>query len=528
MSQSSYPVTNSHHVRGDHPPDEYLDAPSANVSPVARQVTAVLVATGVVPAALFIAIVVLAQSQAPSWSSVAVAIAVAGAVVAVVGIAISVWLVGRTRSLPAPTPTPAPASVPMPQSESELAGDLVIHDGADAASPQYPQVLRTLSLRLQSLNGKTINQIQALEEQLDDPFLLKLVFGIDHLATRTRRQAENLAVIGGTVLQHRKSPPLPVAGVLRAAVAETEHYPQIMIVEAADAHVRGYAVAEVIHLLAELMENATTFTSPQSPKVVVRATVVTSGVAIDIEDRGIGIPPDRLRLLNALLDGSLDVELGDVVSESRIGLTVVRYLATRHGIRAKLQTNMYGGINAAVVLPSTLLVTSEQMAEPERRMPSPSPREVHRPQRQLRPEPQPTLVTPAYDTTPPGRHAAYASLSPSSPVDTGTQRAIAAAPQSEPLPRRIPATAAAEPPPITGNLEATPPMADQAPALPQRNGSHLHPELLAPPANHEPTGVHNPNLLADIRNGRRRLDAEEASSSTGPLPKIFQTEGQHH
>ncbi|MFD8820726.1 ATP-binding protein, partial [Streptomyces sp. NPDC059627] len=183
-----------------------------------------------------------------------------------------------------------------------LAADLSrAHDGAvtavvqaaqlssQAGSEQKLEVFVNLARRLQSLVHREISILDELENEIEDPDLLKGLFHVDHLATRIRRHAENLAVLGGAVSRRQWSNPVSMTEVLRSAIAEVEQYSRVKLVPPIDGELRGHAVADVIHLLAELVENATVFSAPHT-QVLLRANLVTSGLAVEVEDRGLGMP----------------------------------------------------------------------------------------------------------------------------------------------------------------------------------------------------------------------------------------------
>lgn len=511
MSEQSYPVTDKSQDRGEQAAGQHRAAPPpSEVSKIVSTTTVVLTSTAILTAALFLTFLLLAQLGAPA--ATATMTAAAGGVVVLAGIVVAVRQIRQLRSLPVADLTDTP-------------------DDHGSVARRQDQVSRTLSRRLQSLIDRVISEIQSVEEQTEDPGLLRSIFVIDHQANRTRRLVENLTVVGGGALQHPVSSPMPIANVLRSATAETEHYPQIMIMQAIDVHLQGYAVAEVVHLLAELMENATTFSDPES-KVAVRATKVAAGVAIDIADRGPGIPPGRLPTINALLDWEQgDVNLDNVVDDGHIGLIVVRRLASRYQIKVRLQTNIHGGIDAAVVLPSRLLVTAEPQPVPPR-APSPASAEPRRATPRPGPRPQPRPAVPdRREERPPaamdsGRHAVLADAGQqSTSEDRGTQGALTA-PRGT-LPRRTPTAALfEEPAPISGQLDVPTGRTDGAPELPQRVGTYLHPALLRQPSTLPAAGAHNPTLFADARAGRQRSEAEPAPAADQRLPQTsLTTEG---
>ncbi|WP_445529291.1 ATP-binding protein, partial [Streptomyces cyslabdanicus] len=224
-------------------------------------------------------------------------------------------------------------------------------------SEQKLEVFVNLARRLQSLVHREISILDELENDIEDPDLLKEVFHVDHLATRVRRHAENLAVLGGAVSRRQWSNPVCMTEVLRSAIAEVEQYQRVKLAPPIEGRLRGHAVADVIHLLAELVENATLFSAPQT-QVLLRASLVTSGLAVEVEDRGLGMPVGEQVRMNALLADPDQVNVASLLADGRIGLYVVSQLARRHGITVRLQTNIYGGVQAVVVVPQALLGTS--------------------------------------------------------------------------------------------------------------------------------------------------------------------------
>ncbi|WP_433340126.1 ATP-binding protein [Streptomyces sp. CA-253872] len=223
-----------------------------------------------------------------------------------------------------------------------------------AGHEQKVEVFVNLSRRLQSLVHRQIQVLDELESGTEDPALLKGLFHIDHLATRTRRHAENLAVLGGSVPRRQWSTPIPLQQVLRSAVAEVEQYPRVRLVPPVDGAVHGQNVADIVHLIAELVENATLFSAPHTP-VLLRAGRVAAGLAVEIEDRGLGLDPAERHRMNTVLADPDQVNLAGLLQDGRIGLYVVATLARRHGIAVRLQSNIYGGVQAVVVLPTALL-----------------------------------------------------------------------------------------------------------------------------------------------------------------------------
>lgn len=245
--------------------------------------------------------------------------------------------------------------------------------GVPAAPPPAPPapdpdkgVFVHLSHRLQSLVHRQIELLDALENDVEEPDLLKGLFSVDHLATRMRRHAENLAVLGGAVPRRQWTRPVSVMEVLRSSVSETLDYARVQVIARATGSLNGHAVADVIHLLAELVENATAF-SPPDTKVVLRAHAVAAGLAVEIDDRGLGMDRAEYDRINALLREPADISVQQLLEGARIGLYVVAQLARRHAIAVQLQSNITGGTQALVVLPRSLLAAEPRALEQSQR-----------------------------------------------------------------------------------------------------------------------------------------------------------------
>ncbi|WP_181860985.1 sensor histidine kinase [Streptomyces diacarni] len=238
--------------------------------------------------------------------------------------------------------------------EAAVAEAVALMGRARGEGEEKMEVFVNLARRLQSLVHREIRFIDDLEHEVEDPDLLKGVFHVDHLATRIRRHSENLAVLGGAVAHRQWTRPVSLSEVLRSSVAEVEHYTRVQLVPPIEGAVRGHAVADVIHLLAELIENATVFSAPET-RVLVRTEPVTAGLAVEVEDRGLGMDPEEQNQLNAVLADPEGIDVPALVRDGRIGLYVVAALAHRHGVVVQLQNNIYGGVQAVAVLPRSLL-----------------------------------------------------------------------------------------------------------------------------------------------------------------------------
>jgi signal transduction histidine kinase len=219
------------------------------------------------------------------------------------------------------------------------------------------RVFVSLARRNQSLLQRQLRMIDELERKAADPGALADLFPLDHLTTRMRRHAEGLIILSGAAPGRAWSNPVPVIDVVRGAIGEVEDYRRVQITSVADGLMAGSAVADMVHLLAELIENATLF-SPSGMPVEIRAERVGNGFAFEIEDRGLGIKPDDLDAINERLGSPADFDLADA---DRLGLFVVGKLAARHGVRVFLRPSPYGGTTAVVVAPRSLVTQEAEM-----------------------------------------------------------------------------------------------------------------------------------------------------------------------
>ena len=209
-----------------------------------------------------------------------------------------------------------------------------------------------LARRSQSLVDRQLELIDDLEQGEPDPRALRDLFHLDHLATRMRRNAENLIVLSGAEPPRRWAEPIPLGDVVRGASAEVEGYARVVAQRVEGIGVSGQAASDVIHLLAELLENAVSFSPPETT-VTVSSQPAAAGRVLEIEDRGIGIQPEELEELNRRLAEHPEV---DASLSRRMGLFVVGRLAARYGIKVRLRDSFYGGVTAMVLLPSKILV----------------------------------------------------------------------------------------------------------------------------------------------------------------------------
>ena len=254
------------------------------------------------------------------------------------------------------TPRPRTKTAEIARADAAMAS--LQHTAAVAAAGEASlrngigQVFVSLARRNQSLLQRQLRLIDALEQKASDPATLADLFPLDHLTTRMRRHAEGLIILSGAAPGRSWSEPVPVIDVIRGAVAEVEDYKRVTLLTMADDAVAGLAAADMIHLLAELIENAT-LSSPSGTRVEVRAERVANGFAIEIDDRGLGIEAGQLKTINQQLADPPDFDLANA---DQLGLFVVGKLAARQGVRVALRPSPYGGTTAVVLMPNSIVV----------------------------------------------------------------------------------------------------------------------------------------------------------------------------
>lgn len=212
-------------------------------------------------------------------------------------------------------------------------------------------VFVNLARRNQVLLHRQLTLLDTMERRTEDAEELADLFRLDHMTTRMRRHAEGLVILSGAAPSRQWRKPVQLMDVVRAAVAEVEDYERIEVRRLARLGIEGPAVADVTHLIAELLENATVF-SPPHTAVQVHGERVANGFTLEIHDRGLGMNPEALLDANLRLAETPEFELSDT---DRLGLFVVSRLARRHGVKVVLQTSPYGGTTAVVFLPAELL-----------------------------------------------------------------------------------------------------------------------------------------------------------------------------
>ncbi|KUL34024.1 sensor histidine kinase [Streptomyces regalis] len=212
-------------------------------------------------------------------------------------------------------------------------------------------VFVNLARRSQVLVHRQLSLLDSMERRSDDPNELSDLFRLDHLTTRMRRHAESLIILSGAAPGRAWRMPVSLTNVVRAAVSEVEDYARVEVRQLPEALVIGAAVADLTHLLAEIVENAAQF-SPPHTRVRITGEPVGNGYAVEVEDRGLGMGKETLAEANRRIEQS---EALDLFDSDRLGLFVVSRLASRHGIKVHLRTSPYGGTTAVVLLPTALL-----------------------------------------------------------------------------------------------------------------------------------------------------------------------------
>ncbi|MEU9744749.1 sensor histidine kinase [Streptomyces niveus] len=305
------------------------------------------------------------------------------------------------------------------------------------AQAELAEIFKSISPRLQSLVNRSISVISDVERDIEDPELMAELFRVDHLLTQIRRAVESLAVLGGNT-PPRSSAPVVLATAIRRAVAEIPEYSRVRVASSPHtaAALPGYVSPNVVHLLAALMENATSFSTD---RVEVHTHETSDGIAIELLDRGAGMSQQKRESLNRLLAAPESEDPRARLREGRIGLLVAALLAKRHKITIRLGPNIVGGTQAVVLLPKELLVAHDRQ-----------------------PVPPPARPRPAAQVPGPGRRD---YMKPRDDDTTELPRRIPAAVQSDTAPAASPGRDGSRPPlPRRGETETRiPPLVQQAP-----------------------------------------------------------------
>ncbi|MER6764348.1 MULTISPECIES: sensor histidine kinase [Amycolatopsis] len=367
-------------------------------------------------------------------------------------------------------------------------------------------VFLNIAHRSQVIVHRQLKVLDAAERKQEDPDQLDTLFRLDHLSTRARRNAENLIILGGGQPGRQWRNPVSLVELVRGAAAETEHFARVKTAKLPEVAVRGPVVGDLVHLLAELIDNATSFSPPES-RVELRGNVVGKGVVIEVEDQGLGIEQEQADEFNAMLADPPDFGIMALSDEPRLGLFVVARLASRHGISVHLRESAYGGTRAIVLVRKDLLAPisetepsdteadtesdgppelSRLAVEPSRPAPEPQRAEPQRPElpqrKASRPEPvqaelpQPSRVAPEPRVAPEQQRPELPTRRAMRPVaEAPPVRPQQTRPQHE---QRPPADNGRAPRPAVENGRAAPPRPPGRPPLPQRRRQqNLVPQL---------------------------------------------------
>jgi signal transduction histidine kinase len=293
----------------------------------------------------------------------------------------------------------------------------------------FQRMLQRIARRTQILIGLQLKKLDELERKHEDPEVLEGLFDLDHLTARLRRYEENLVILGGGQPQRRWRKPVHLLDVLRAAQGEVQDYRRISIDVEGESWVSERAVGPLVHVLAELMENATTFSKPMTP-VEVRAAPVSRGVAVEIEDRGLGMEPEQYAAANALMKSPPQLDVMTHADDVRLGLYVVARLAASLGLQVELRSSAFGGTRVIVLLPEALIVDRPR-AVPEEPAAAPAPAPAPEPARPQEEEPAAPREDGQLPTRSRGRAMAYVTAPTGIPDDALPPSA------RRPLPQRV-------------------------------------------------------------------------------------------
>ncbi|MFF4210301.1 nitrate- and nitrite sensing domain-containing protein [Streptomyces sp. NPDC001796] len=232
-----------------------------------------------------------------------------------------------------------------------------VHTAVELAETRrgFQKVILGIARQSQNLVNLQLSKLDALERQHQDPDVLKGLYELDSTASQLRRYEENLVIISGEQPRRSWTEPVALIDIVRSAVGEVAEYQRVEVHTDEDVYLSPPAVADLIHLLAELIDNATVYSPAPSP-VEVRAALVAKGLAIEIEDRGLGMSEDDYAQLNAQLAVAPQFDVVALADDLRLGMFVIARLATRHGIAVTLRPSPYGGTTAIVLVPHDIVV----------------------------------------------------------------------------------------------------------------------------------------------------------------------------
>ncbi|WP_265296089.1 sensor histidine kinase [Streptomyces sp. SHP 1-2] len=222
----------------------------------------------------------------------------------------------------------------------------------------FERLLQRIARRTQQLIGQQMKKLDTMERRHEDAEVLDGLFDLDHLTARLRRYEENLVILAGGTPHRRWRKPVPLLDVMRAAQGEVQEYQRVVLDFDGGPQLAARAVGPVSHVLAELIENALSFSRPPS-QVEVRAAAVSRGLAIEVEDRGLGMEEDQLAEVNALMARPPRLDLLAHSEDIRLGLHVVARLASQYGLRIEFRTSAFGGTRVVMLVPHELTVAPQ-------------------------------------------------------------------------------------------------------------------------------------------------------------------------
>ena len=224
----------------------------------------------------------------------------------------------------------------------------------------FERLLQRIARRTQLLIGLQMKRLGEMERQYEDAAVLEGLFDLDHLAARLRRYEENLVILGGGQTQRRWRKPVPLLDVLRSAQGEVQDYRRIRIQIESPVWIAERAVGALVHVLAELMENAVAFSKPPTPVEVIAAPVAR-GVAIEIEDRGMGLDAEQYAEANAMMVNPPRMDVLSRADDARLGLYVVARLAAKLDLKVELRPSSFGGTRVVVLVPAELVLAERDV-----------------------------------------------------------------------------------------------------------------------------------------------------------------------
>ncbi|MFJ7118726.1 nitrate- and nitrite sensing domain-containing protein [Streptomyces albogriseolus] len=268
---------------------------------------------------------------------------------------------------------PESATTPLDYGDDELgqvaqafntAQRTAVHTAVELADTRrgFQKIILGIARQSQNLVNLQLSKLDALERRHTDPEVLKDLYELDSAASQLRRYEENLVIVSGERPGRSWSEPVALIDILRSAVGEVAEYQRVEVFADEEVSLAPPAVADVIHLLAELIDNATVYSPAPSP-VTVRAAMVAKGLAVEVEDRGLGMSEEDYASLNAQLAQEPQFDVVALADDLRLGMFVISQLAHRHGIAVTLRPSPYGGTTAIVLLPHEVVVVTDEPSD---------------------------------------------------------------------------------------------------------------------------------------------------------------------